>query len=37
MTKEICDMNEKKEIRIVDEQAIVFAGPKYFEGSTASV
>ena len=37
MTKEICDMNGKKEIRIADDQTIVFARPKYFVGSTASV
>ena len=37
MEKEVCTVENKEEIKIVNDQTIVFVWPKYFVGSSASV
>ena len=37
MTKEVCPVENKVEIKIVDDQTTVFVRPKYFVGNSASV
>ena len=37
MEKEVCTVENKEEIKIVNDQTIVFVRPKYFVGSSASV
>ena len=37
MVKQVCDIDGKQEIKLTEDQTIVFARPKYFVGSGASV